>query len=338
MVKIWTGRRLDLGVLSFLTVLGGLFSPFHPSEVQAPVLLVASAAENSVSLYDPATLQLATTLPTGPGPHEIAVTANGAEAYVANTGTPDEPGNTVTVIDLVAHTVARTLTLPSPCHPHDLRPDRDGERLWVTCATARRVAEVSASTGELIRWWPTDVEGGWMLASAPDDERVFVANLEGGSVSVIDRSRATVETLPLTVGQIGIDVAPDGGEVWSASAQSEQIVVIDATTGSVRATLAGVVPYPGRVRFTSDGEHVLVVYGGVDPGLAIFRARDYELEARISLPSAGKCITVSRDGSRAYITHPAANYVTAVDLADRRVVAQIPTGQQPDGVRLSDGR
>lgn len=116
-----------------------------------------------------------------------------------------------------------------------------------------------------------------MLVAAPDDRRVFGANLEGGSVSVIDRGRETVGTVPLTPGQIGIDVSPDALEVWSASFQSNEIAVIDATSGSVLMRLADLVPSPGRLRFTPDGQRVLIVYGGSEPGVAMVGQHSHQL-------------------------------------------------------------
>jgi DNA-binding beta-propeller fold protein YncE len=64
----------------------------------SPALLVLSKADHVLSIVDPATLTAVARVPSGPDPHEVIVSADGARAYISNYGSGAY--NTITVVDL----------------------------------------------------------------------------------------------------------------------------------------------------------------------------------------------------------------------------------------------
>lgn len=272
----------------------------------------------------------------GFGPHEIATGPDGGTAYVADSGTPEEPGRTITVIDVSSRQAQATFEL-GDCMPHDLRVDGDGSTLWVTCANLRAVAELDARTGERRRVWETGVEGGWMLDVAPDGGKIYVANLEGGGVSIIDVRSETVRQIELVEGQIGLAVAPDGGEVWVSGVNEDSIRIIDARRDSVVATIASGGERPVRVRFTPDGDRVLVVNSG-SRTIAVFDAARRARLGAIELAHEPKVIAIEPAGGRAVVSHPHAGAVSVLDLERLTVQRVIEVGGVPDGVAWVAGR
>ncbi len=176
-------------------------------------LVVSVNGENQAALIDPTTYKILARLPTGINPHDIAVSADGRYAYIAVMGTQSEPGHTLTVLDLMRRAVKTTIELSPYMRCHDLRVSRDGARLWATCAPSKAVIEIDVDSGRVIRDWKLDQDGAWMLVVTPDERKIYTANLEGKSVSVIDRRANTVRNLPFDSSQIGIDVSPNGREV-----------------------------------------------------------------------------------------------------------------------------
>src|SRR5215471_16023130 len=61
----------------------------------------------------------------------------------------------------------------------------------------------------------------------------YVTNFDAGTVSVIRRSDASAQVLALGGQPIGIDVAPDGSEVWVSNFRSNTITIIDAATDRI---------------------------------------------------------------------------------------------------------
>ena len=71
-----------------------------PAVAAAGTLVVANKSDATVSLVDTGSGEVVATLPTGEGPHEVAVSPDGKTALVANYGTRGAPGSSLTVIDL----------------------------------------------------------------------------------------------------------------------------------------------------------------------------------------------------------------------------------------------
>src|SRR3954447_12915212 len=86
-------------LLAFTLAFGGLLAA---ADTPALTLIVGNKEENSLAIVDPASGKVLGRVPTGNGPHEVAVSADGKLAFVANYGTGPAPGSTLSVIDLVA--------------------------------------------------------------------------------------------------------------------------------------------------------------------------------------------------------------------------------------------
>jgi DNA-binding beta-propeller fold protein YncE len=320
--------------LACAAVLLASVASFAGSPAQsAEVVLVAASGGRDVLLFDGASLQRLATLPVGRGPHEIVVSADGRQAFVADAGSPTEAGTTISVLDLAAGAVAKTLSLPQGCHPHDLRVSRDGSRLWSTCAPAPQVVELDVRSGVVTRTWETGKEGGWMLLATPDEQKLYVANLEGRSLSAIDRRTNAVRTIALDGGAMGMDVSPDGRELWVGGVDAARVWVVDTASDRVVSSSGMTFERPGRIRFLPGGRQVLVQHAR--NRLSVVDASSRRTERSMELAEPGKCLAVSRDGRRAFVGHPGADLVTVVDLESMKTVGRFSAGPTPDGVALA---
>jgi DNA-binding beta-propeller fold protein YncE len=303
-----------------------------PAAAAGGVVVVASNAQSTATLFDPLTLGPVAQFATRTGPHEVAVSPDQRFAYVANSGTGPGGivGHTVTVLDLVRREVKTTYEFPDH-QPHDLRVSRDAAFLWVASGRSRAVLEVDTDDGSVTRTWKTELDGGWMLVATPDDQKLYVPHLEGGGVSIIDRRTDAITTLRTAPGEMGIDVSPDGTEVWFANVQTNVLSVLDVRTDRIVSSFPSGGLAPTRVKFTPDGKRVLVPHRE-DKRLVVFdRARRAPV-AHIELPAPPKIITVSGDGRRAFLTSPAASLAMVVDLRAGKVASTFLTGTTPDGV------
>jgi YVTN family beta-propeller protein len=307
-------------------VLAGLLA----GPAAADVIVVAQNAESQVVLVDPATARPVARFPTGPGPHEVAVSPDHRFAYVADAGKRGTPGKTITVIDLLRREVTATWDLGEHS-PHDVRVSRDGSLVWIACAPQRKVLELDADDGSIRRAYDVGRDGGWMVTAGPDDERVFVAHLEGGAVTAIDRATGGATAHVTSPGEMGMDVSPDGAELWAANVEKDTVTVLDARTLRPLATFPSGGTGPTRVRFTPDGRRVVIPHGKTRSLVVFDRARRKPI-ATIPLPAPPKIVSVSPDGRRAVLTSPPAGLGIIVDLGARRVTGTFLVGAQPDGV------
>ena len=88
-------RRFLVSVFVFL-----LISPTIVAGQERGTIIVANMSENSVSLIDATTRETVATLPSGPSPHEVAVSESGEWAIITNYGSSDRVGNSLTLISV----------------------------------------------------------------------------------------------------------------------------------------------------------------------------------------------------------------------------------------------
>jgi hypothetical protein len=109
---------------------------------RADTVVVVCKSDFQLALVDPATQKVLVKLPTGLGPHEVAVSPDGRSAYVSNFGRysvfpagdteHDKAGHTITVVDLVQRKVKATFDLGTHTGPHGMIVSHDGKLLWTT--------------------------------------------------------------------------------------------------------------------------------------------------------------------------------------------------------------
>src|SRR5688572_22573956 len=101
--------------LFLISLLGCVISAWA---ADSGTLLVLNKSDNTVSLIDLTSKKAVATIPTGVGPHEVAVSPDGRMAVIANYGTGPQPGSTLTVIDVPTKTSVKTIDLGEYRRPH----------------------------------------------------------------------------------------------------------------------------------------------------------------------------------------------------------------------------
>lgn len=310
------------------------------------LLIVLNKSDHEAALVDPATLKTVAKLATGRGPHEVAVSPDGRLAYVSNYGMyavfregerRDEPGNTLTVLDLIVRAVKDTFDLGSYTKPHGIIVSRDGKRLWVTCEGAQAVLELAADTGKILAAWKTDQETSHMIVPSADEGKLFVSNIRSGSATVIDRASGQVTSLATAAGAEGIDRSHDGREVWVTNRSDSSISVIDTARDTVVAKVASGGDMPIRVKFTPDGTQAWVSNARSN-AVTVLDAKSRQPIGTVAVGAMPVGIQMSPDGGRAFVANTNDNLVTVIDVRTRKVVGTFTTGNEPDGMAWVPGR
>jgi len=314
---------------------------------QTETLVVLNKAEATASLLDPATGAVVATLPTGEGPHEAAASPDGRFVLVANYG-GEQDGHSLTLVDVAAARVAKTIELGDYSRPHGLR-FLDARRAVVTAERQQALLIVDVEAGRVEAAVTTGQETSHMVAVTPDGARAFVANIGSGTVTAVDlAARAVLRQIPTGKGAEGIDVTPDGSEVWVANREADTVSVIDAATLEVLASLPAAA-FPIRVKLTPDGRHALVSCAR-SGDVAVFdvatrrelrripmdlKAADSEgrlFGERFGSSSVPIGIVVPPDGRRGFVAHAQADVVSVLDLEKWAVARLLKAGREPDGM------
>ena len=286
--------------------------------VKADVVVVAYMGDSQVVLVEEGTYKTLATLETGKNPHEVRVSPDHRHAYVA-------AGKSITAVDLRQRKVKATFDLGT-YSAHDIRVSRDGRRIWAACAGAQTILELDSDTGKILKTYSTDQQGSWFVEITPDERKLYTPNLEGKSVSAIDRATGTVKVIKFEHAVYGIDITPDGKQVWVSGGD---IAVIDTSKDEVVARIKTSEAETGRIKLTSDGKTLVVA---LSKKLAIFDAKTHRLISEVELSATPKVLTVSADNRRALLTNPDDNSVSVVDIIAGKQVTTFKTGKTPDGI------
>jgi DNA-binding beta-propeller fold protein YncE len=345
--------------LAFLSLAAALVVPLRAPSAQpnakpdatpnAPpgVVIASNMQDHTATLLDARTGATLATLPTGRGPHEVAVSHDGRWALVSNYGPRGEPGSTITVVDVGARTVARTIDLGDVRRPHGMRFLPGDTAFLVTSETSGAVVLVDFRDGRVRRALPSGGRATHMLGVSADGRRAVTANIADATISVLDLRDGGAPPAPRTIAVArqpeGIALAPDGATAWVGSNQDGVVLVVDVDRGAVVDTVRGFgVPY--RIALSADGRTAVVtdpargevrVFDAAtrSPRFTVTFPRD-SLVATAEVPGSPspEGVALSPDGRWAFVTLQGRDRVAAVDLTSGRVAWYGATGAWSDGV------
>ena len=318
-------------------------------DVSAETLLVVRKSDDALDFIDPGSGLRLASVPLGHAPHEVSVSPDGRRAVVSNYGTREQPGSTLSIVDLEQPREVRRIDLAPHTRPHGVAwyaPDR----IAVTTEGSRHLLVVEPDSGRIVRVIPTGQEVSHMVAVGPGGARAFVANIGSGTLTALDlfegRKLADIVT---GSGSEAIAVTPDGREVWVGAREDGHLAIVSADRLEVTAK----VPLPGipiRIAMAPDGRTAFVTCAGSSEVVAIETATRRERgRARIDLPlapgapgrpyarmAAGSALPVgllvSPDGRNVYVAATMADAVLRLDTADVAVQQTVAVGGEPDGL------
>ena len=304
-------------------------------------LLVLSKGDHTLAIVDPSNFKVVAKTPSGDDPHEVVASTDGKFAYISNYGGGSL--NTITVVDLVAQKTVKTIDLGALKGPHGL--DYAGGKVWFTAEAAKAVGSWDPAKNVVDWIMGTGQERTHMIIVSPDLKKMYTTNVNGPSVSIIEKSanrpRATPPpggnweqtVIPVGRGAEGFDVSPNGKELWTANAQDGTVSIIDLATKKVTETLQANVAGANRLKFTPDGTHVFISSLSGTGTVILDAATHKELKR---FPNAGAAgLQMQPDGKRAYIASTRGGIVEVVDLKTLQITGKIDAGPQPDGLAWS---
>jgi YVTN family beta-propeller protein len=229
--------------------------------IHGDTLYFADTGNDMVSVIDAATLNpknynpAETDIHVGFNPEDLAVSPDGTQLWVTDTGPQTGPGSPTGIAVISTATDKVTATLPLPSAPAQIAFSPSGATAYVTTAAGLWIFSTATDHVTRVISGLGDPHG---IAVSPDGSTVYVTSTAGNAVEVIDAASARVtDTIP--VGQLpwGLALSAKGGTLYVADPNSNQVSVISTKTDTVTGTipLAG---GPGTLALTPDGSQLWI--------------------------------------------------------------------------------
>jgi len=302
------------------------------AQTPKPALVVLNKEASELAIVEAGAWKVVGRVPTGPTPHEVAVSDDGKFAVATNYG-PERNGTTLSVIDLDAQKEIHRVELDELRGPHGVM--FLGGKFYFTAEGSNAIARYDVAKNAVDWQATTSQEGTHMLVATPDGGTIFTANIRSNSVSCIRVNQKTggykVTQVAVGKGPEGIDISPDGAEVWAANSGDGTVSIIDAGSCRVIGAVDVKTKRSNRVRFTRDGKLVLISDLGTGDVVVVDAVARKEVK-RVKLGSSVEGILMLPDGERAIVAVSGDNMLAVLDLKTFEVVSTFETGKDPDGM------
>jgi len=298
-------------------------------------LLVANKSNATASFFPLLTDAIEKTLPTGTGPHEAAT--SGDEEYIVVTDYSSRSPSTITVLSAKTQQYIKTISLGAYQAPHGVMFLNAYEHVIVTVENSQAVVMVDLVQGFVFNAVSTAPLACHMVVVDSLNRFAYASSISGGGVAVIDMWLVRMTKIVQTgAGAEGIDISPDGTEVWVTNREPNTVSIISTTSHEVIDSFnCGLLPI--RVKFTLDGSLALIS-AAVSGEIVVVEARTRSEVTRINLGIIAVpvgILVVSPDCFLVACTQE--NRVVAVSLQSFEIERDLEGFLEPDGMTLVSG-
>lgn len=240
---------------AFLLVLAPVAAASQAPDGLSGTLLVLNKQGDDASFVDLATGQVVATVPTGVGPHEVVVSADGRIAV----GTDYEGAvGSLTVFDIPGARVVRTIDLAPYTRIHGIVFLPGDSVVAVTAERDRAVVLVRIADGEITGVIPTEADGSHMVAVTADGETFWTGDMGSNTVSEFSRSTLSrTRSLDAPAQPEAVNVTPDGDRVFAGSNATGRVTVFHTRDGTSQTVAEGF-GWPYRMFLTPGADRLIV--------------------------------------------------------------------------------
>jgi YVTN family beta-propeller protein len=200
------------------------------------LLLVAVYAEDRVAFLDTATQAVVASVAV-PKPHTVSLTPDGKLAYV----TTQEPGHfALTVVDLAAHSVARSVPLEKT--PRDAEFGYDGKAFYFTLAGVPAVQVLDPASDKIIGEIPTGVSPHFVNLFRGSPLGMVVVQGPGEVLLFDPATNKPVRSIAVGKQPHWLALSGDSKTAYVTNEGSNDVSVVDIATGKATTVAVGKAP------------------------------------------------------------------------------------------------
>jgi DNA-binding beta-propeller fold protein YncE len=288
-------------------------------------LLVLLRDASALAVVDPNSGAVLARVPTGRDPHEVTASADGQFAFVASMV------DGISAIDIAQRREVRRVDPGPGSSTHDVRVI-DG-KVYFTIEGYRSIGRYDPSTDAIDWTLGIGQDGTHLLVFDQDTDTMFMPNTRSNTITMVENitegpAASTLTVIPVP-GELpeGIDLSPDGRELWTATRNDGGVSIIDVATRSVVQTLDLGMKDANRLKDTPDGR--VLIIDGEAASLVVMDARSRTVVKRVALgptDTGDGAVLVAPGGTHAYLGLRASDRVAVLDLKTLEITQEMPMG------------
>jgi YVTN family beta-propeller protein len=307
-------------------------------------LYIVNKLSSSITVFDLFQGKELTEIPLEIEPHEATTLASQNKVVFTNYGAPNVVGKSISVINTKTNTIEKTIELAESLRPHGIVTFPNSNKVGVVTDIGNELLVVNVETGIVEKKIPTQQIVSHLVVLHPKKPLAFISNINSGSVTVINlETKKVIKIIPCGLGTEGIDITPDGKEIWVTNNKENSISVINTSSYKITDTL-NTGKESLRLKFSIDGQNCLVTNSS-DGTISVYHRYSKKRIKTIHIP--GKKHLVERvlyhtprpvgvlmhpNGLYAFIANSNANKIHVLDMKTFNIVSNIGTGKIPDGM------
>ncbi|MFC5269781.1 YncE family protein [Adhaeribacter terreus] len=340
-------------LLGFLLLSMHLNSCKHtdPEEVPEPFpifetgkIYVANEHAGTISVIDAATNKVLKTININEGnsnalmAHNVQVAPDGNTVWVTGVPMDHTTDEKLVIIDAKADSVIYRKNMGVHLHMAHVVLDSQSKFAYVTGTEAGLVLQINTQTFHTSNVYtlPANHQPHGLRYY---NGKLYVANLEDKSISVIDVSTGQITEIPVGGMAVQTAISQDGKYVFASLFDTKEVVRYNLQTQTLdRISLPAIAQGPIQLYPTPDSKKFFVCDQGVllnrpvSDKVFVIDIEKAAVTNTINVGNAAHGVVVSKSGKTAYSTNTNDGTVSVIDVALEKVIATIPVGFTPNGI------
>lgn len=274
--------------------------------------------------------------------YEIVTTADKNSVVYTNYDSKD--GKALSIINTKNNQLEKTIRLSKTIKLNGITATSNPNEVAVIDYKNNNLLVIDVQTNSVKKQISTQQKKSHLLVLHPNKPIAYVTNVDSGSISVIDINiNKVIKIIPCGVGRKGIDITPDGSEIWVSNTKESSMTVINTSTYKIVNTLkTGIEPV--KLKFSVDGKYCLVV-NMIDGCITVYSQETKKKIKNIILKGKKTIlekvlyhtprpvnILMHPNGLYAFVANSNANKIEVIDMKTFTLVSTIGTGNIPDGM------
>ena len=302
-------------------------------------IIQTNAAGDNSHVIDAATNKVVATIEGTEVPHGVAPAPDGKRVYITN-----ESKRQVEVIDPKTWTILKSIPLSG--RPNNVFVSKDNRKVYVGIAQAPGAVDVIDAT-KMTNVKSVKVDGAvHNVYVTPDGKYAVSGSVATGVISVIDTKTDEVAWSYKETSGIRpmiFDTNPDGStrNIYVQLSDYHGIAIVDFATRKEtkrwelpavpgqEKELEGLQGAPAHGFAVTPDQKVLLATSKWYGAMYAYSIPDYKLLGTVVVGSHPEWVTLTPDGSKAYLGVAGEDQTVAVDVKTLKVIARIPVGNVP---------